>query len=116
MAERRKDRKGRVLRDGESQRQNGTYMYRYTDVRGERKCVYAKTLEQLREKEQKIQQDLHDGINYAAGKITVIDLLHRYIATKTGVRYNTKVGYQFVLNLVSKEDFGYRILWLPDDS
>ena len=41
MAERRKDRKGRVLRDGESQRQNGTYMYRYTDVRGERKCVYA---------------------------------------------------------------------------
>lgn len=38
MAERRKDnRKGRVLRDGESQRQNGTYMYRYTDVRGERK-------------------------------------------------------------------------------
>ena len=110
MAERRKDRKGRVLRDGESQRQNGTYMYRYTDVRGERKCVYAKTLEQLREKEQKIQQDLHDGINYAAGEITVIDLLHRYIATKTGVRYNTKVGYQFVLNLVSKEDFGYRMI------
>ena len=110
MAERRKDRKGRVLRDGESQRQNGTYMYRYTDVRGERKCVYAKTLEELREKEQKIQQDLHDGINYAAGKITVIDLLHRYIATKTGVRYNTKVGYQFVLNLVSKEDFGYRMI------
>lgn len=36
------------------------------------------------------------------------DLLKRSIATKTGVRYNTKVGYQFVLNLVSKEDSGYR--------
>lgn len=108
MAERRKDNKNRVLKEGESQRQNGTYMYRYTDVRGKRTCVYAKTLEDLRAKEQKIQRELLDGIDYAAGEITVLDLLKRYIATKTGVRYNTKVGYQFVLNLVSKEDFGYR--------
>ena len=108
MAERRKDNKNRVLKEGESQRQNGTYMYRYTDVRGKRTCVYAKTLEELRAKEQKIQRELLDGIDYAAGEITVLDLLKRYIATKTGVRYNTKVGYQFVLNLVTKEDFGYR--------
>ena len=27
---------------------------------------------------------------------------------KQGVRYNTKVGYNFVLNLIKKEDFGYR--------
>ena len=27
---------------------------------------------------------------------------------KMGVRYNTQVNYQFVLNLVRKEDFGYR--------
>lgn len=108
MAERRKDNKNRVLKEGESQRQNGTYMYRYTDVRGKRTCVYAKTLEDLRAREQKIQRELLDGIDYAAGEITVLDLLKRYIATKTGVRYNTKVGYQFVLNLVTKEDFGYR--------
>lgn len=108
MAERRKDNKNRVLKEGESQRQNGTYMYRYTDVRGKRTCVYAKTPEELRAKEQKIQRELLDGIDYAAGEITVLDLLKRYIATKTGVRYNTKVGYQFVLNLVTKEDFGYR--------
>ena len=30
MAERRKDSKNRVLRNGESQRKDGTYMYRYT--------------------------------------------------------------------------------------
>ena len=108
MAERRKDNKNRVLKEGESQRKNGTYMYRYTDMRGKRVCVYAKTLEELRAKEQTIQKELSDGIDYAAGEITVLDLLKRYIATKTGVRYNTKVGYQFVLNLVSKEDFGYR--------
>ncbi len=107
MAERRKDSKNRVLRNGESQRKDGTYMYRYTDVRGKRVCVYARTLEDLRVKEQTIQKELNDGIDYAAGEIIVLDLLKRYIATKTGVRYNTKVGYQFVLNLVSKENFGY---------
>ena len=107
MAERRKDSKNRVLRAGESQRKDGTYMYRYTDVRGKRVCVYARTLEDLRVKEQTIQKELNDGIDYAAGEIIVLDLLKRYIATKTGVRYNTKVGYQFVLNLVSKESFGY---------
>ena len=106
MAERRKDSKNRVLRNGESQRKDGTYMYRYTDVRGKRVCVYARTLEDLRVKEQTIQKELNDGIDYAAGEIIVLDLLKRYIATKTGVRYNTKVGYQFVLNLVSKENFG----------
>ena len=106
MAERRKDSKNRVLRNGESQRKDGTYMYRYTDVRGKRVCVYARTLEDLRVKEQTIQKELNDGIDYAAGEIIVLDLLKRYIATKTGVRYNTKVGYQFVLSLVSKESFG----------
>ena len=106
MAERRKDSKNRVLRNGESQRKDGAYMYRYTDVRGKRVCVYARTLEDLRVKEQTIQKELNDGIDYAAGEIIVLDLLKRYIATKTGVRYNTKVGYQFVLNLVSKESFG----------
>ena len=106
MAERRKDSKNRVLRNGESQRKDGTYMYRYTDVRGKRVCVYARTLEDLRDKERTSQKELNDGIDYAAGEIIVLDLLKRYIATKTGVRYNTKVGYQFVLNLVSKESFG----------
>ena len=106
MAERRKDSKNRVLRAGESQRKDGTYMYRYTDVTGKRVCVYARTLEDLRVKEQAIQKELNDGIDYAAGEIIVLDLLKRYIATKTGVRYNTKVGYQFVLSLVSKESFG----------
>lgn len=32
--------------------------------------------------------------------------MERYISLKQGVRYNTKVGYQFVLNIVKKETFG----------
>lgn len=49
-------------------------------------------------------------MNYASGNVTVVELLERYIALKQGVRYNTKVGYDFVLNLVRKEPFGQRII------
>lgn len=108
MSEKRKDKKGRILKDGESYRSDGRYMYRYMDIRGNRKCIYAQTLSELREKEQLIQRDLQDGIDYAAGSITVLALVERYIPQRQGVRYNTKVGYNFVLNLLKKEDFAYR--------
>ncbi len=108
MSEKRKDNKGRILRTGESQRKDLIYQYRYTDICGKRQTVYSSDLKELREKEKEIQKQLDEGIDYAAGKITVIQLLERYISLKQGVRYNTKVGYNFVLNLIKKEDFGYR--------
>lgn len=109
MSEKRKDKRGRILKTGESQRHDLTYQFRYKQhPKGKWHYVYAPTLEELRQKEIAIQQDLNAGINYAAGKITVVDLLERYIRLKQGVRYNTKVGYNFVLNLVRKEDFGKR--------
>lgn len=108
MPEKRKDNKGRILKDGESQRKNGSYDFRYTDIHGKRRSVYARTLEELREKEREVQRDMDDGIDYAAGEITVIELTERYIDQRKGVRYNTKVGYNFVVNLMKKEDFGFR--------
>lgn len=108
MSEKRKDKKGRILRTGESQRPNLTYQYRYKDIRGNTRYVYAPTLEELREKESVILKDISDGIDYCAGETTVIELIERYVSQKQGVRYNTKVGYNFVINLVKKEDFGYR--------
>ena len=40
MSNKRKDSKGRVLRKGESERKDGIYMYRYTDLDGSRKTIY----------------------------------------------------------------------------
>ena len=108
MSEKRKDHKGRILKTGESQRKDGIYQYRYTDCRGKRQCVYSTALQELRQKEKEIQKQIDEGIDYEAGQITVIELLEKYISLKKGVRYNTQVGYQFVLNLVKKEDFGCR--------
>ena len=39
------------LREGESQRKNGTYDYRWTSPDGKRHSIYAATLEKLREQE-----------------------------------------------------------------
>lgn len=108
MSEKRRDNKGRILKTGESQRKNLVYQYRYKDIQGKRKTIYAPDLQILREKENEIQKAFHDGIDYSSGNATVIELLERYVSLKQGVRYNTKVGYQFVLNLIKKEEFGYR--------
>ena len=108
MSEKRKDHKKRVLRTGESQRKDLIYQYRYMDNRGKRQTIYSSDLQELREREKEIQRQLGMGGDYAAGDVTVIELLERYISLKQGVRYNTKTGYNFVLNLIRKEDFGYR--------
>ena len=108
MTDKRRDNKGRILRTGESQRKDFIYQYRYTDPYGKRQTIYESDLQELRRKEKEIQRDLEDGINYAGGQITVIQLLERYIGLKKGVRYNTKVGYRYVLNLVKQEEFGKR--------
>ena len=108
VSEKRRDNKGRILRTGESQRKDLIYQYRYTDIRGKRRTIYSSNLSELRKKEAEILKQLSEGIDYAAGQITVIALVERYIRLKQGTRYNTKVGYKFVLNIIKTEDFGYR--------
>ena len=67
MTGKRKDNKKRVLKEGEHQRENGTYEYKWRDPRGKRHSEYAKTLEELREKECEVQRDILDGIFIIVG-------------------------------------------------
>ena len=80
--QKRKDNEGRVLQKGESQRKDLTYQYRWTDARGRRNTVYATTLESLRKKERRVQLEEGLGLDYAAGGITVVELVERYIQLK----------------------------------
>ena len=115
----RKDSKGRVLNDGETQGKDGRYRYQYTDVLGNRKAVYSWKLLpadktpsgkrkdlSLREKEKQIIADLTSGLIPCGGNMTVLDLVEKYISQKTGVRHNTMANYKFVINIIKKEDFG----------
>jgi len=116
---RRKDNKGRVLNDGETQGKDGRYRYQYTNMLGERKAIYSWKLLpsdktpsgkrkdlSLREKEKQIAEDLSSGIVPCGGNMTVLELVEKYISQKTGVRHNTRANYNFVINIIKKEEFG----------
>ena len=110
MPEKRKDSKGRVLKDGESQRANGTYDYRYTDIHKKRRCIYAKSLIELRKKEEELWRDLADGIDYAAGEMTVADLVDRYMNLKRGLKPNSLRSYNTAVKRIHADPFGQKAI------
>ena len=57
----RRDKSRVVLRTGESQRANGTYNYSWTDANRKRRYVYAKTLDELRYKEEQIKNNTFEN-------------------------------------------------------
>lgn len=119
MTGKRRDKKGRVLRNGECQRKDGLYQYDYVDLNGKAKCLYSWKLEpsdplpqgkrkckSLREKEREVQRNIDDGIVPYGGELTVLALTKKYILQKKGVRESTRAGYKTVTNILEKEDFG----------
>lgn len=104
----RLDHKGRVLQKGESQRFDLSYQYRYTDKLGKRQYVYAPDLDELRRKEEVIQQQTILGIHYAGGNITVAELVERYLGMLGGKRVSTMETYNFAFRSLRHEGFGRR--------
>ena len=121
MSEKRRDNRNRILRNGESQRKDGRYAFKYIDATGKPQFIYSWKLEKtdklptgkrddlsLREKEKLIQKDIDDQIVPRGGEMTVEKLVRKYLIQKTGVRHNTEANYNFVLNIIKKEEFGKR--------
>ena len=119
MSEKRRDKRNRILREGEYQRADGRYRYRYIDEDGKEKWVYSWRLDKndptprgkkqelsLREKEKQIQADLFDHIVTHGGDYSVIELVEKYVSLKTGVNHNTRAGYKTVINILKKDPFG----------
>jgi len=108
MAKARKDNKGRAFRKGEYQRkQDGRYVYTYTEPFGKRTSIYGTTLAELREKEDKLKKDQLDGIDtYVAGKATLNFLFDRYIATKRELRSTTLSNYLYIYNHFVRNTIG----------
>lgn len=86
--QKRRDKKGRILRNGESQRADGRYAFVYTDCFGKQKFLYSWKLEStdplpvgrrpcqsLREKEKAILKDINDGITPYGDNLTVLELV-----------------------------------------
>lgn len=116
----RRDKKNRVLRRGESQRVDGKYQFKYS-VDGIPHFVYSWRLEptdkmpegkkptpSLRELEKAIGRDLEQQLDPSCRNMTVMELVERYLATKTGVKPSTKQNYATIKNLLDKEEFSRR--------
>ncbi len=105
--QRRKDNKGRVLKDGEVYRKSdGLYMYRWTAKNGKRHTIYDATLEGLREKEEKIQHDLADGIRIPECSLTLNDLFELWRKNKVGLKEHTFANYVYMYNRFVRDEIG----------
>lgn len=118
MAEKRKDSKGRILKDGESIMPDGRYRYQYVDAYGKRKAIYSWKLVptdkipdgkrsdlSLREKIKQVQKDVSDGIRIDNQK-TVNDIFDLWISLKRNLKDNTKQNYIYMYQQFVAPDFG----------
>ena len=114
----RRDSKHRILHTGESIRANGKYQFKY-NVDGKPKFLYSWRLVpsdpqpvgkqpclSLRELEKLVGKDMESRLDPLGKKITVNELIARYLKTKTGVKPNTLGNYKFVQNIMKNEEFG----------
>ena len=95
MSGKRRDSKNRVLRNGESQRRDGRYAFKYIDTTGKPQFVYSWKLEKtdktpqgkrddlsLREKEKQIMKAIDDEIVPRGGEMTVLELVKNILCRK----------------------------------
>ena len=122
MPEKRRDNKGRILRNGEVQRPDGMYMFRYTDLDGKRKTVYSwklvetdkapdgkRCVSALRDIERQVQRDMEDGIRAADAKsITVNMLFKSFMDLRTDLRENTRCNYICLYDKHVRDELGGR--------
>lgn len=116
MSVKRKDRKGRILRAGETQRKDGRYMYKYVGSDGKNKYVYSSRLTagdpvlegnkeelSLREKIAEIEKNKILGVNID-NKITVRKAVKSCIDSKNNIRENTIKTYKYIYKLIDNSE------------
>lgn len=118
----KRDKKGRVLRQGERQREDGRYEYRYKDAHGETRSVYSwrlvesdstpkgkKNGKPLREQEKGIIRDLEDNVNsYTAYRTTLNSFYDAYIETKYELKQSTRTNYKYMYGKYVRDEIGMK--------
>lgn len=117
--EKRRDSKGRILNNGESQRKDGRYTYKYTDALGKVQFIYSWKLTatdrtpkgkrdclSLREKEDEIRKDLSDGIDSRGKKMTLCELYAKQNASRANVKKTTVRSRQKLMEALKEDGIG----------
>lgn len=115
----RTDSRGRILKTGESQRQDGRYAYKYQGTDGKPKFLYSWRLNEtdplpkgkrpcksLREMEKEVLRDSMDGIDSAGKKMTVCQLYEKQISLKPNVRKSTVKGRKQLMDILKSDKLG----------
>lgn len=120
----RTDAKGRILKDNELQRKDGSYMYRYYDSKGILKTEYSWKLVptdktpkgkrdglSLREKEDIIIKDKCNNIDSAAKKkVTLNQMFDKYIDGKNELKASTRANYKYSYEHFVRGSFGKKLI------
>ncbi len=106
MSEKRRDNKGRILREGEYQRKDGKYEYKYKNKKGQRVSVYSWRLVEtdkipagkrdnppLREQEKEINKDRADNIDSHEAKKFTLNTLFEQHMKEIKIRPTTEETY-----------------------
>ena len=120
MSVKRRDNRNRILNNGESQRPDGRYVYKYIDLLHKTRFLYSWKLVptdktpagkredlSLREKIAQVTKDKLDGIDQDGAEMTVLELVKLYISLRVNVKPTTKAGYKTVVNILEKEPFAH---------
>lgn len=124
MSAKRKDSKGRILRNGEVQRSDGKYMFRYVDSLGRRQTIYSWRLvstdktpggkrseRPLRDLEKEILRDIEDGIQTEdAESVTVNKLFEEFMDLRKDLRETTRCNYLVLYNKHVRAQLGDRVV------
>ena len=104
------DRDHRILHRGELQRRDGRYEYKWTDFFGRRHSVYAKDLDTLRIKEEKLELDRLEGIKVPPSRLTIEDLYETWIKLKRGIRPSTRSNYIYTFDSLIRPIIGKKLV------
>ena len=103
----RRTKKRVKLRKGEVERADGYYVYRWTAPDGKRHGVVAKTLDELRIREDEIQRDQLDGLKTITPRDVTLNTIYLlWKKNKRGLKDNTLTNYCYMYELFVKDDLG----------
>lgn len=124
MSEKRKDNKGRILRDNEYQRSDGRYEFKFVDQKGERHSTYSWRLvssdatppgkrrgEPLREIEKRIAEELKNPVETPdRTEVTLNELFDDYISSKIELKDTTRSQYKRIYENYVRDDIGTKLV------
>lgn len=122
MSNARRDSKNRKLLKGEYQKEDGRYMFRYTDINGKVRFIYSWTLTQtdrapqgkrtgkcLRVLEQEVLRDVQDKIDsYRANSATLNKRFDEYMEQKRELKTTTRRDYKYLYDTYIRHTIGSR--------